>query len=659
LKIYSKKTSREKIKENKREQERTRENKREQESKTKGISKLMFINLKIGTKLAINFLIVSFLSMAAIGLLSFNNAKNNLAENVQANLINLVEAHALQIDMHIYSVMGHILTLAQADILAGADFLEMDRYLGEIAEINPFFESFIFLDLDGKILAASNEAWKRGDRLQEDDALELFEKVKIVKGKDVLINDMYLMPNLNELETEIAAPVRDRTNTKVIGVLYGSFRPVLIHQIVQSLNDRTEGSEDSFLVNKHGIVLSMGENKSEIFKKYRHHTKPHLTDALAGHVGFEVYYDDLVHQEVELAAYAPLKGFKTFKGLGWSLITVEPAEVAFASVSKLKNAILLVGLIIAVIVLLLVGLLARTISQPIVHLSGVSRQISEGNLAARAIVSSRDEIGDLARFFNVMIDDLQQSRNELVAAKDYTDNIIQSMVDTLIVVNPDATIRTVNQAILDLLGYTEQELIGKPIGRILAEEEEEEALFKGTRLDKLIQEGAVKDYELTYRTKGGERIPVSFSGSVMYEETKDQGPRGDHGPSTMDRKKMVNGQWSLVTSPAKQIVGIVGVAKDMRAMRRLMQKEKDLAAAAAAAEEERKKARELKRAYKQLDEKTNKLERFQKVAIRSVMDTLPFKEEVNALLTQLGQPKKYRAVDKIKERRDKKMEDNT
>ena len=65
-------------------------------------------------------------------------------------------------------------------------------------------------------------------------------------------------------------------------------------------------------------------------------------------------------------------------------------------------------------------------------------------------------------------------------AKDYTDNVIKSMADALVVVNQDATIRAVNQATLDLLGYEENELIGKPIGTILGEGEE--LLFKGSEL---------------------------------------------------------------------------------------------------------------------------------------------------------------------------------
>ncbi|HCJ65902.1 MAG TPA: hypothetical protein DHV62_00895 [Elusimicrobia bacterium] len=108
------------------------------------------------------------------------------------------------------------------------------------------------------------------------------------------------------------------------------------------------------------------------------------------------------------------------------------------------------------------------------------------------------------------------------------------MIDSLIVINPDATIRTINRATVELLGYEEKELIGKLVGIIFAEE------FKDTKLRKLIQQGVIRNYEMKYRTKEGESIPVSFSGSVM----RDKGG---------------------------SLVGIVGIAVDMREIKQLQE----------------------------------------------------------------------------------------
>ena len=179
-----------------------------------------------------------------------------------------------------------------------------------------------------------------------------------------------------------------------------------------------------------------------------------------------------------------------------------------------------------------------------------------------------------------LLEDVTEARDGLAKAKEYLDNIIKSMIETLIVVDPDILIRTVNKAACALLGYKEEELIGKPAAIIFAEA----TPLKGNRMKRLMDEGSIRDYEMTYKAKSGEEIPVSFSGSVM-------------------RDKQGN------------LVGIVGIAGDMREIKRLMQKEKELAATAAAAETERKKAKELEIAYRRLQETKDMLVQAEKLSV--------------------------------------------
>ncbi len=98
-------------------------------------------------------------------------------------------------------------------------------------------------------------------------------------------------------------------------------------------------------------------------------------------------------------------------------------------------------------------------------------------------------------------------------SKSYVDNILRSMGDSLIVVNPDGTIRTANDRTFQLLGYTPSELIGQPARRIFAEQEEE--FFKGLGFSSLDPKGFIRSVEKQFLTKDGTRIPVSLSGSVM------------------------------------------------------------------------------------------------------------------------------------------------
>jgi PAS domain S-box-containing protein len=72
------------------------------------------------------------------------------------------------------------------------------------------------------------------------------------------------------------------------------------------------------------------------------------------------------------------------------------------------------------------------------------------------------------------ITERKRAEEALREEKDYTQNIIHSMADMLVVVAPDGRIATVNQATCDLLGYPEHELIGQPATLLFKEEEEEE-----------------------------------------------------------------------------------------------------------------------------------------------------------------------------------------
>jgi len=150
----------------------------------------------------------------------------------------------------------------------------------------------------------------------------------------------------------------------------------------------------------------------------------------------------------------------------------------------------------------------------------------DGTEFPATVLLSKVEKGSRAYLQATVRDITERKRMEeaIAAAKDYTENIIKSIVDTLIVIDPDGKIRSINEATVILLGYKEEDLIGKPFGMIVAEEEEEEEEeeegipFIGTRLKKFVKEGFVKEYDMTYKTKSGEMIPVSFSGAVMRDK---------------------------------------------------------------------------------------------------------------------------------------------
>jgi PAS domain S-box-containing protein len=181
------------------------------------------------------------------------------------------------------------------------------------------------------------------------------------------------------------------------------------------------------------------------------------------------------------------------------------------NIQKTVTAFVIVTIILASLAISL--LLKLILSGPITSLVKGTERIARGDLNYKVPVKSNDEIGMLATSFNQMTQDLSRT----LVSKNYIDNIIKSMVDILIVVNPDTTIKTVNQATLDLLGYEESELIRKPIKMIFTGEAEVELWSESLGHDNLVKREFIQNVEKTYLTKDGREIPVLFSCSPMYD----------------------------------------------------------------------------------------------------------------------------------------------
>jgi hypothetical protein len=142
----------------------------------------------------------------------------------------------------------------------------------------------------------------------------------------------------------------------------------------------------------------------------------------------------------------------------------------------------------------------RRLLQPLKSLTAFTAEVGAGNLARKAPVSRLDEVGQLAVAFNRMLDDLAAT----TVSRDYVDNIIRSMGESLLVVDNTGSIRTANEAALSLLGFSEQELVGQSSSLILAG---------------ALPAGACRGLGAHYLTRNGAPIPVSLSASPMLAES--------------------------------------------------------------------------------------------------------------------------------------------
>ena len=155
--------------------------------------------------------------------------------------------------------------------------------------------------------------------------------------------------------------------------------------------------------------------------------------------------------------------------------------------------------------LALAVLLANGIMRPLRELTATAARIAGGDLAAKARVTSRDEIGILAAEFNRMAERIQQLRRSdlgrLVAAQQTTEAAIDSLFEPVIVTDGEGRITRLNRAAESLFG-ARAEAIGKPISEVAHDQRIAMAVSEALRAERTVAAESVSA-----------AIPISINGT--------------------------------------------------------------------------------------------------------------------------------------------------
>ncbi len=108
---------------------------------------------------------------------------------------------------------------------------------------------------------------------------------------------------------------------------------------------------------------------------------------------------------------------------------------------------------------------------------------------------------------------------------DYTpsfaaEHVLATMADPLLVCDEEQHIRLVNQACCDTLGYTTDELIGKPLADLLAQVEEQPTAKE--RLSALLKQEVLRDEEFLFCSKEGTVLPIALSIATLAQPGQEQ-----------------------------------------------------------------------------------------------------------------------------------------
>jgi signal transduction histidine kinase len=103
-----------------------------------------------------------------------------------------------------------------------------------------------------------------------------------------------------------------------------------------------------------------------------------------------------------------------FSGNGWTLLLHIPTKIAFASAIQLRNSMIGILSVVAILTSIVSHVFSRTISKPIIKLKNAAVEIGKAKLDTRIDINSKDEIGELAAAFNNMAYNL----NKVTASRD-------------------------------------------------------------------------------------------------------------------------------------------------------------------------------------------------------------------------------------------------
>lgn len=119
--------------------------------------------------------------------------------------------------------------------------------------------------------------------------------------------------------------------------------------------------------------------------------------------------------------------------------------------------------------------------------------------------------------FRGIVRDVTERREmeaELLKTKNFLQNILNSSIDGITTTDLGGNIISFSRRMLEMLGYTEAELIGEKVYHLYGNHlEDAKAIMK-----ELTTKGELRNHEMRLRTKGGELLDINISASLLRDE---------------------------------------------------------------------------------------------------------------------------------------------
>lgn len=448
--------------------------------------------MRIGTRLAIYMSIMFILGIGLVLGFVYFRVQTMQKATAFENAVNLAGRYSQDIRAQLEVPMDAARTIAQImqnfEILdPGERRADYNIMLRGVLEANPEFFGVATCwepdALDGKDAEYAGTPghdstgrfipyWNRSSGSIQLDPLVEYDKEGVGDwyliprrtGNEAII-DPYLYPigGKEVMMVSLVAPIKK--GTKVLGIVGIDMELENLQKLIESIHPYGTGVAALFsnggIVSAHFDPSRLGKQMRETEMDMAGDKVGEFADAISQGKMYElVTYSEQLKTDIKIIA-TPFNIGKTTTS--WSLAVGIPMNQVLAPVYQLLRFILLLALVAVLAITAAVVLLSRSLMEPIRKTVIMLKDLSEGegDLTKVLEVKRRDETGEMADYFNLV---LKKVRNLVVAIKDQAEvlsgvgvDLASNMTETAAAVNQiNANIESIkNQTITQSASVTE------------------------------------------------------------------------------------------------------------------------------------------------------------------------------------------------------------
>ncbi|CAM3506308.1 MULTISPECIES: methyl-accepting chemotaxis protein [Saccharibacillus] len=250
-------------------------------------------------------------------------------------------------------------------------------------------ESMMVADLKGTVVAGSNPDSLKGDRSDR----EYFQKV--METGTPFVSDAIVSKTTGNLIVVFAQPVKS-DGGQMLGVSINTIAADFFVNQLQNIHINAEGFIT--VTSRGGTIIYSSKDSALIGQPYE---AAGFDQLLGTDTGGKIVQGSVESDEAYIR-------YSKIPVADWAVIV----EDSYADIERPLGVLMrnmLIALVASMLLAVLVGILiSRSITAPIVRLTGLFKQLAGGDLTVRADGKYRSELADLADSFNTMVDSNKQ-----------------------------------------------------------------------------------------------------------------------------------------------------------------------------------------------------------------------------------------------------------